>query len=152
MTKTYRVTPMVRFVNRLMRLLIRWNMAPPQSYLLTVPGRKSGNLYSTPVSLVQEEGWRWLVSPYGQVSWVKNARAAGQVTLSRGGKSETVRIQELGPENSVPVLQKYLRLEKIVQPYFEATPDSPLEAFVAEAACHPVFLIVETSTEQGEKL
>ena len=152
MAKTYRVTPMVRFVNRLMRLLIRWNMAPAQTYLLTVPGRKSGNLYSTPVSLVQEDDRRWLVSPYGQVSWVKNARAAGQITLSRGGKSETVRIQELGPEDSAPVLQKYLRLEKIVQPYFEVTPDSLLVAFVAEAARHPVFLIVDTSTEQGEKL
>ena len=51
MAKTYRVTPMVRFVNRLMRLMIRWNIAPAQTYLLTVPGRKSGNLYSTPVSL-----------------------------------------------------------------------------------------------------
>jgi hypothetical protein len=77
MPKTYRVTPMVRFVNRLMRLLIRWNMAPARTYLLTVPGRKSGKSYSTPVSLVQEEGRRWLVSPYGQVSWVKNARVAG---------------------------------------------------------------------------
>jgi deazaflavin-dependent oxidoreductase (nitroreductase family) len=143
---------MVRFVNHLMRLLIRWNIAPAQTYLLTVPGRKSGNLYSTPVSLVQEEGRRWLVSPYGQISWVKNARAAGQVTLSRGGKRETVRIQELGPEESAPVLEKYLRLEKIVQPYFEVTPDSPLEAFVAEAARHPVFLIVDPSPEQGEKL
>jgi deazaflavin-dependent oxidoreductase (nitroreductase family) len=152
LAKTYRVTPVVGFVNRLMRLLIRWNMAPAQTYLLTVPGWKSGNLYSTPVSLVQEEGRRWLVSPYGQVSWVKNARAAGQVTLSRGGKSETVRIQELGPEDSAPVLQKYLGLEKIVQPYFEVTPDSPLVAFVAEAARHPVFLIVDTSTEQGENL
>jgi deazaflavin-dependent oxidoreductase (nitroreductase family) len=145
MTKTYRITPMVRFVNRLMRLMIRLNIAPPQSYLMTVPGRKTGNLYSTPVSLVQEDGRRWLVSPYGQASWVKNARAAGQVTLSRGGKAETVHIQELGPEESTPVLQKYLRLEKIVQPYFEATPDSPLEAFIAEAPRHPVFLIVDST-------
>lgn len=152
MPKTYRVTPMVRFVNRLMRLMIHWNIAPAQSHLLTVPGRKTGNLYSTPVSLVQDEGRRWLVSPYGQVSWVKNARAAGQVTLSRGRKRETVRIQELGPEGSAPALQKYLRLEKIVQPYFEATPDSPLEAFVAEAARHPVLSIVDSSPEQGEKL
>ncbi|MEW5961601.1 MAG: nitroreductase family deazaflavin-dependent oxidoreductase [Chloroflexota bacterium] len=143
MAKTYRLTPLVGFVNRLMRLLIRWNVAPSQTYLLTVPGRKTGHLYSTPVSLVQEEGQCWLVSPYGQVSWVKNARAAGQVTLSRGQKSETVSIQELGPQESAPVLQQYLRLEKIVQPYFEVTLDSPLEAFIAEAPRHPVFLIVD---------
>ena len=152
MAKAYRVTPMVRLVNRLMRLLIRWNITPPQSHLLTVPGRKTGNSYSTLVSLVQEDDRRWLVSPYGQVNWVIPASAAGQVTLFQGGKSETVRIQELGPEESAPVLQKYLRLEKIVQPYFETTSASSLEAFVAEAARHPVFLIVDTSTEQGEKL
>jgi deazaflavin-dependent oxidoreductase (nitroreductase family) len=148
MAKTYRVTPMIRFFNRLMRLMIRWNIAPPQTYLMTVRGRKTGNLYSTPVSLVREEGRRWLVSPYGEVSWVKNARAAGQVTLSRGGKAETVRIRELGPAESAPILKQYVQLEKIVQPYFDATPDSPLEAFIAEAARHPVFLIADTAGDR----
>lgn len=147
MAKTYRVTPKVRFVNRLMRLMIRWNIAPSQTYLMTVPGRKTGNLYSTPVSLVQEDGRRWPVSPYGEVSWLKNARAAGQVTLSRGKKTETVSIQELGLEESAPVLKKYIRLEKMVQPYFDATLDSPLEAFVAEAPRHPVFLIVDATAD-----
>jgi deazaflavin-dependent oxidoreductase (nitroreductase family) len=148
MAKTYRVTPIIRFFNRLMRLMIRWNIAPPQTYLMTVRGRKTGNLYSTPVSLVREEGRRWLVSPYGEVSWVKNARAAGQVTLSRGGKAETVRIRELGPAESAPILKQYVQLEKIVQPYFDATPDSPLEAFIAEAARHPVFLIADTAGDR----
>ena len=148
MAKTYRVTPIIRFFNRLMRLMIRWNIAPPQTYLMTVRGRKTGNLYSTPVSLVREEGRRWLVSPYGEVSWVKNARAAGQVTLSRGGKAETVRIRELGPAESAPILKQYVQLEKIEQPYFDATPDSPLEAFIAEAARHPVFLIADTAGDR----
>jgi hypothetical protein len=33
------------------------------------------------------------------------------------------------------------RLSAVARPYFEATPQSPLAAFAAEAARHPVFLL-----------
>lgn len=139
MPQTYQLTAGRQFTNFLMRLLIRLGLGPKRSYMLTVKGRKSGKLYSTPVSLVINGDQRWLVSPYGQVSWVHNARAAGQVTLSRAGKKETVKITEAEPEESAPVLKKYLASEPITQPYFDAKPDSSLAAFAAEAARHPVF-------------
>jgi len=88
-------------------------------YLLTVRGRKSGRLYSTPVMLVEEHRKRWLVTPYGEVNWVRNARAVGQVTLSRGRRTETVRIVELGPEESAPVLKQYITEIPITRPFFE---------------------------------
>jgi len=141
MAKTYELTPARRVVNRLMKTLIRLGFGPSNTVLLTVQGRKSGKLYSTPVSLVQENGQRWLVAPYGPVSWVQNARAAGQVTLTRGKQSESVSLQELSPEESAPILKLYVKQEAITRPYFDAQPDSPIEAFVAEAARHPVFLI-----------
>lgn len=144
MSKTYQVTPIVRFVNQMMRLMIRLSIAPKGYYLLTVRGRKSGKLYSTPVALVEEGNQRWLVSPYGEVAWLRNARAAGQVTLSRGGQSETVKLIEQGPEASAPVLKQYLTREGIVQPYFDVRPDSPIATFVAEAPRHPVFLLEAT--------
>ncbi|NIO07483.1 MAG: nitroreductase family deazaflavin-dependent oxidoreductase, partial [Deltaproteobacteria bacterium] len=78
------------------------------SYLLTVPGRKIGRLYTTPVSLIEAGSKRWPVSPYGEVNWVLNARAASQVTLTRGGLSETVAIVEQEPHESAPVVQKYI--------------------------------------------
>lgn len=130
-----------RLINPVMRALIRLGVAPRRYYVLTVRGRKSGRLYSTPVSLIVEGDRRWLVAPYGPVSWVVNARAAGKVTLSRRGHAETVPIIELGPEESAPVLKQYLANEPITQPYFEAAPDAPLEAFAQEAARHPVFQI-----------
>jgi hypothetical protein len=44
-------------------------------YILTVPGRTSGKLYSTPVSLLTVDGQRYIVSlPW--TGWVKNARVA----------------------------------------------------------------------------
>jgi deazaflavin-dependent oxidoreductase (nitroreductase family) len=141
MAKTYEVTPEVRFINNLMQLLVRLGLAPKHTYLLTVKGRKSGREYSTPVNLVEEGGQRWLVAPYGEVNWVHNARAAGQVTLRRGRRSETVPITELGPADSAPVLKKYINTVSIVQPYFDARPDAPLEEFAREAPRHPVFLL-----------
>lgn len=109
--------------------------------MLGVRGRKSGKLYSAPVTVVEELGQRWLVAPYGEVAWVINARAAGEVTLARGGQSQTLAIRELPVGDRAPILKKYVALEPLVLPYFEAGKDSPLEAFAAEAQAHPVFLL-----------
>jgi hypothetical protein len=93
------------------------------------------------VTLVEEGTNRWLVAPYGEVSWVRNARAAGQVTLNRGRHTETVAIAERGPEEAAPVLKQYVTKIPITRPFFDVKPDSPIEAFVAEAHRHPVFRI-----------
>ena len=108
MAKTYRLTRIRSLANALMKALISAHLAPKQTYILGVRGGKGGKLYSTPVRLVEEGGQRWLAAPYGEVSWVQNARAAGEVTLTRSGRSGVVGIKELGPEESAPVLKKYL--------------------------------------------
>ena len=58
MAKSYRVTTSKRIVNQLMTLLIRLGVGPDKMHLLTVTGRKSGKPYSTPVSLVLQDGQR----------------------------------------------------------------------------------------------
>lgn len=141
MAKTYQITSTTRLVNKIMQTLVRWGIGPKQTCILTVPGRKSGKLYSTPVSLVEDGANRWLVAPYGEVSWVKNARAAGQVTLTRGKTSETVTITEVSPAEAASVLKQYINVETITRPYFDIEPDDSPEAFVAEAARHPVFRV-----------
>ena len=141
MAKTYKVTPFIRLINRFMRIMIRLGIAPRGTVLLTVKGRKTGKLYSTPVLLVEEGPERWLVSPYGEVNWVRNARAAGQVTLSTRGGSETVPIVELEPEESAPILKTYITQEAIVRPYFDVASNAPVEAFEGEAPRHPVFRV-----------
>ena len=139
MASTYRLTPSRRAANRLVRLLLKLGLMPGPTYLLTVPGRRTGRPLSTPVTLVEDGNTRWLVAPYGNVAWVRNARAAGQITLTRGSRSETVPIRELGPTEAGPVLQRYITRVPITRPYFDATPDSPLAAFIPEAPRHPVF-------------
>ncbi|HEX7786037.1 MAG TPA: nitroreductase family deazaflavin-dependent oxidoreductase [Methylomirabilota bacterium] len=141
MAASYRLGPARRAANRLVRVLLWLGLMPGPTYLLTVRGRRSGRPLSTPVTLVEEGERRWLVAPYGDVSWVRNARAAGQVTLSRGSRSETVPVHELGPAEAAPVLQRYVTRVPITRPYFDARPDSPLAAFEAEAPRHPVFAL-----------
>ena len=139
MASTYRLTPGRRAANRLVRLLLALGLMPGPTYLLTVPGRRTGRPLSTPVTLVEEGGDRWLVAPYGDVAWVRSARAAGQVTLTRGRRTETVPLRELSSGEAAPVLQSYVTRVPITRPYFDVTPASPLAAFEAEALRHPVF-------------
>lgn len=141
MAATYRLGPARRIVNTLMTAFLRLGIGPPRTYLLTVPGRKTGRLLTTPVTLVETSGRRWLVAPYGEVAWVRNTRAAGRITLTRGRRTETLTASALGPADSAPVLRQYVREVPITRPYFDVRPDSPLEAFVAEAPRHPVFLL-----------
>jgi deazaflavin-dependent oxidoreductase (nitroreductase family) len=139
MAKTYQVNGRVRIINRIMKAMIGLGIGPGQMHMLTVKGRKSGKLYTTPISIVSQEGERYLVAPYGDVGWVKNARAAGEVTLKRGRKEERLTIEAVDAEQAAPVLKAYVAVEAITRPYFDAKPDSALEDFAAEADRHPVF-------------
>ena len=144
----YRLTLARRALNRLVRFWIRLGLPPRKYHMLTVKGRRSGALHSTPVSVVQIDEQRWLVAPYGQRSWVKNARVAGQVTLSRGVISEDVGVQEEHyPERCAPVLKRYFDQEPITRRFFDAKVGAPDEAFAAEAHRHPVFRILRLETE-----
>ena len=130
-----------RILSLLVRVLLFFGLGPRNTYLLSVRGRKSGRAYSTPITLVKDNGKRWLVSPYGEVGWVRNARAVGTVTLRRGKRSESVKVTELGPEEAASVLKQYVTQVPITRPFFDARPESSLEAFIAEAPRHPVFSI-----------
>ena len=139
MAATFKPTLLRRVGNALVAPLVRLGVAGRRAHVLTVVGRKTGKRYSTPVMLLLDDGRRWLVAPYGERAWVKNARAAGSVELTRGRRTERMRIEEVGPEEAAPVLREYLRKTPIVKPYFDARRDSPLEEFAVEAARHPVF-------------
>lgn len=133
------MTPLRRGFNALYGRLLGLGVTLGSSYLLTVPGRKTGKPRTTPVTLIENDSGRWLVAPYGPVDWVRNVRVAGTVTLSRGRHREQRRAVEVGPEEAAPILREYLRRVPVVRPYFDVRPESPLVDFVAEAHHHPVF-------------
>lgn len=139
MAATFRQTRMRRLGNMLVAPAARLGLAGKRTHVLTVVGRRSGRKYSTPVQLLFQDGQRWLVAPYGERPWVRNARAAGSVELTRALRKERVGIEEVDAETAAPILREYVRKTPITKPYFEATGGSPLEEFVAEAPRHPVF-------------
>jgi deazaflavin-dependent oxidoreductase (nitroreductase family) len=132
-----------RILNRLITPLARLGLAGRRTHILSVRGRKSGRRYSTPVQLVLDGDRRWLVAPYGEREWVKNARAAGEVELTRARKTTRHAVEEVGPEEAAPVLREYLRTTPVVKRFFAVGRDDALEAFVAEAPRHPVFRVLD---------
>jgi deazaflavin-dependent oxidoreductase (nitroreductase family) len=109
--------------------------------LLTVRGRVTGRPLTTPVVPVQRDGRVWVVSPFGEVDWVRNARAAGRLDLHRGRERVTYEVRELDPVEAVPVLRAYLSMpsERFVRRDFGVTAASSDDAIAAEATRHPVF-------------
>lgn len=140
--RPYRSTPGRRALNALVRPLARLGLTGPRTHLLTVPGRRSGRPWSTPVSLVEYGGSRWLVAPSGERSWVRNARAAGSVELRRGRRSERLAVEELAPAAALPVLRRYWETTRLTRRFFGVTADAPDEEWLAEAPLHPVFRVV----------
>lgn len=139
MARTYRLGPGRRAVNSAITVLIRAGLGGPANYLLTTTGRRTSQPRTTPVTLVQNADGRWLVSPYGNVGWVYNARAHPQITLQRGRRTETLQAEEVPPEVAGPVLKQYLNRVRVTAPYFDVRARDPVPAFVQEARQHPVF-------------
>lgn len=110
-------------------------------YLLTVRGRKSGLPRTIPIVTIQQNGKRYLSSPYGIVDWVRNLRAAGEATLTRGRRSETVGARELPPEEAALVLQEDFKGGNPFARSFDVTADSSLEEFERAVVSHPVFAL-----------
>ena len=140
MAKAYRVGPARRAVNGLFTVLIQAGIGGRANYLLTTTGRKTGRKRTTPVTLIEYLGERWLLSPYGNVGWVYRVRP--EVSLSRANRSESLRAEEAGPEVAGPILKQYLCTVPVTAPFFDAKFTDPVERFAQEAARHPVFRLI----------
>jgi deazaflavin-dependent oxidoreductase (nitroreductase family) len=151
MSKAYHVNFADRMEVALITTLLRAGVKLGTTSLLTVRGRKSGQSHTVLVRLVEQDGQRWLVAPYGVDQWVRNLRVAGQATLTRGRRSEAISATELPAQEAAPILKQYLLNIPWVRPYFDVTIDSPFEAFELEAPRHPVFRITPMENQQKER-
>jgi deazaflavin-dependent oxidoreductase (nitroreductase family) len=124
MAKTYRRHLVTRLINRWFRTLTKLGLGASYRQILKVSGRKTGQLHST-LDVLEVGGQRWLVAGYGPANWVLNTRAHGQVTLSRGRHSETYKVEEVGAEDAIPVLRKYIAKIRVTRAYFDATRTHP---------------------------
>jgi hypothetical protein len=137
-TRPYRQSRWRRALNAVVRPLARLGLTGPRTHLLTAPGGRGTALVDA--GLDHRGGdERWLVAPYGDRNWVKNARAAGWVELQRGRRRERLIVEELAPADAVPVLRAYYRRSRVTRPFFAVGLDSPDEAWLLEAPRHPAF-------------
>ena len=132
-----------RVINKLFGLVVGLGLGLPHSYLLQVRGRKSGRIYSTPVDVLDRDGKRYLVAPRGYTQWVRNAIAAGSVSLKKGRRSEEFGIRILSDDEKPEILKSYLGNYKLtVQRYFPVPAGSPIEAFRPLTEQYPVFELI----------
>jgi len=75
------------------------------------------------------------------VDWVRNLRAAGEATLTRGRRSEAVKAIELSPREAGLVLKEIIKGGNPFGRYFDVTVESSLEDFERATVRHPVFLL-----------
>jgi deazaflavin-dependent oxidoreductase (nitroreductase family) len=86
---------MVTVTNGFVSRLARLGLPLGPNLLLTVRGRKSGTPHTTPVAIIEVAGKRWVQSPFGEVQWTRNLRAAGEATLTKGRRTEHVTATRL---------------------------------------------------------
>ena len=130
----------LKFANRLIVAFNRLGLSFGTWYILSIPGRKTGKLRSTPVSVLHINGQRYVVTGF-ETNWVKNARKVGKGMLSRGRKKEQVALVELPVAERPPILREFPRQVPHGVQYFEKflnIPGDP-EALAAAAPHCPVF-------------
>ena len=142
----------IRALDRLVSRLIGGGVPFGPNALITVRGRKTGELRTTPVAIVEVDGRRWIQGAFGEVNWVRNLRAAGEATLTVGKRQEPVHTLELTKEQAAAffadVLGPYLRRLPVpvrwIMPPLLGLGDV-LKDPQAAAERHPVFEIHEVT-------
>jgi deazaflavin-dependent oxidoreductase (nitroreductase family) len=94
-------------MNKVMMAVQRLGIPTGPAMVLTVPGRRSGQPRSTPMTPFEFQGGLYVLAGYPGADWAANARAAGSGTLRRGRKSRPVKIIELTAAQARPILRVF---------------------------------------------
>lgn len=93
-------------LNKVLMAVQRTGLGMKELPVLTVPGRRSGKPRSTPLSVLEHEGQRFLLEGFPGADWARNVRSAdGRATLTTGKRHEQVRLVELDAQEALPVLR-----------------------------------------------
>ena len=91
MTKNPSFPWWLKYANRMVILLNRLGLSLGTMHILSIPGRKTGKMRSTPVSVLRVHGQRYILTGV-ETGWVKNARAFGWGMIAYGRKKERVTV------------------------------------------------------------
>ena len=134
-------------MNWTVRHLVRMGISVWGARDLRLRGRKSGEIRSNVVNVLDLDGERFLVAPRGTTEWVKNLRAAGEGELRVGRRVESFTAAELADAEKLPVLRAYLKRWKWeVGQFFQGVgPDAPDADLIAIAPGYPIFRLTDRS-------
>jgi deazaflavin-dependent oxidoreductase (nitroreductase family) len=112
--------------------------------ILLVPGRRSGQVRSTPVQVLAVNGGEYLVAPRGHTQWTRNLRAAGGGELQMGRKTERFTATEVDDAAKPELLRAYVAKYKQANLFRISGPQESDERLREIAPDHPVFRITRT--------
>ena len=136
-------TAMDRIAGQVFAAMVRLGIGFGHSFVLEVRGRKSGRVFSTPVNLLTHNGKKYLCASRGETQWVRNARAAGEITLVKGSHREVYRVREVPIEQRPELLKAFLdRFAMSVQRYYPIKKGAPVGAFAECSKTMPVFELI----------
>ena len=154
------VLPIPPIVHRLQPLVIaalRVGLPVGPNVLMTVSGRKSGLPRTVPVAVLRADGRDVVFSPFGEVAWVHNLRAAGRAELRRGRRRREVTAVPLTHEEAARCLEIGLGefmgapvIGPMVAGWYRITRASTSGDYATAALRHPAFALADAATEGVE--
>lgn len=146
------------------RTLLRVGVPLGPVMMVTVPGRRTGIPRSTPIDVFEYDGRRWLIATHdGDAAWVRNLRAAGRGTLTRGHRRLEFTAVEIAPDQAAGLIAAIAspRLNRrfgglALRRTLALTAESDRGAYVRAATEHPLFELADapatdTATERPSR-
>jgi deazaflavin-dependent oxidoreductase (nitroreductase family) len=135
------------FFNRLVKSVLRLGIPVGPTTLLSVRGRNTGRIRTTPVGYLKHNGRRYVFGTFGDVDWTRNLRAAGEAVIGRGWSRKRLSATELrDPEEKALVLKEVLAPflvsrtgSRMLRMGYDLNKDSTMEDYIREARNHPGF-------------
>ena len=134
---------LARVINRLYAWITRIGLGLPNSYVLQVPGRKTGKTRSVAVNVLSYNGRFFVVATRGSTQWSRNVLASPKVVLKRGRMRTEFRVRVVLDAEKPKVLKAYVtRFRRQCRRFFPVATGAPSASFAPLAERHPVFELI----------
>jgi deazaflavin-dependent oxidoreductase (nitroreductase family) len=109
MTQTLHPPRGINLLNAIAKPLLAAGLPMGPNGLVTVPGRNTGLPRTTPLAIIEVDGRRWVWSPWGEVQWVRNVRAARRALVEVRRETVAVTAIEVTSDERAAFFRDVLR-------------------------------------------
>ena len=149
---TSTIPSIVHRLQPLVNAALRAGIPMGPNVLMTIRGRKSGLPRTVAVAVLRSDGRDVVFSPFGEVAWVHNLRAAGEAEIRRGRRRRVVTALELAPDEAARHLEAGLGefmgapvIGPMVAGWYGITRSSTSDDYAAAARRHPAFALTDAA-------